>query len=240
VIASCVFIAPRIPQSSTNDYLCFLTSPKGDAEGRETLEDTLGQEAEEVRLEGEREPGVPLDVVGRIPGAWLHVDAHPVGARMDREAESMLLAGLVDRIVLALAEGSPRAGIGHHLDKVRVPRPALDLARCGDRILGVHGDRAFEDAVGIVFGEPGVGQPVVEGGGDGGPEVGVRVEVAEGARQEDTIRHAVFVHELLAEEVRIGAGWTSGRRQAIEPRAVDRVAKEAAPAARVAIAPGHW
>jgi len=29
VIASCVFIAPRIPQSSTNDYLCFLTSPNG-------------------------------------------------------------------------------------------------------------------------------------------------------------------------------------------------------------------
>ena len=82
-------------------------------------------------LEGKREAGVPLDVVGRIAGRGLDVDAHAVGAGVDGQREAVALAGLVDRVVLALAVGGAGAGVGHHLDEVGMAGPALDLARGG-------------------------------------------------------------------------------------------------------------
>ena len=108
-------------------------------------------------LKAQRQTGVPLDVVRRVARARLNVDPHAVGAWMDRKRIAVLGAGLIDRIVLALPEGRSRAGVHHHLHKMRVSRPALDLPR---RCLGVlvrHRDRALAHTVGVVAGQPGVG-----------------------------------------------------------------------------------
>ena len=188
-------------------------------------------------LERQRQPGVPLDVVGRVAGRRLDVDAHAVGAGVDGEAEAVLLAGRVDRVVLALAERRPGAGIGHDLDEVRVAGPAGDLAGGGGWVLGVDRDRALEHTVAVVLRQPGVGQPVVVRGRDRGAEIRVRVDVGERSRHQDRVRHAVFVDQLLPGEVRIGAGWTRARRDAVQPRAMDGVAKEPAPATAEPVAP---
>ena len=60
-----------------------------------------------------------------------------------------------------------------------------------------------EHAVVVVLREPGVSQPVVVRGGDRRPEVGIGMEVAEGARQQHRVGHAELVDQLLAHQVRV-------------------------------------
>src|SRR3712207_7851346 len=62
------------------------------------------------------------------------------------------------------------------------------------------GDRALEDAVVVVLREPGIGEPLVEGGGDGRLEVRIRVEVAEGARQQHRVRSEEHTSELQSRQ----------------------------------------
>ncbi len=118
-------------------------------------------------------------------------------------------------------------------------RPALDLAGGGLRVLMRDGDRAFENAVGIVFVQPGLGQPVIKGGGDGRAEVGVGLEVAEGAGQQDGVRDAELLDQLLAQEIRVGARTAAVRGERVQPRPVHRIAEEAAPAAVPAVPEGQ-
>jgi len=70
------------------------------------------------------------------------------------------------------------------------------------------------------------------------PKSGSGLQVAERARQQDGVGHAVGVDELSAEELRVGAGATTVRWLGVQAGAVDGVAEEAPPAAAVAVAPG--
>src|SRR3954454_4543277 len=114
--------------------------------------------------------------------------------------------------------------------------PALDLARRSGWILMRDGDRSLETAVGIVLAEPGCREPVVESSGDCGAEIRVRLEVAEGTRQQDGVRDAVLLHQLLPQELRITSRRPTVRRLAIQAGAMDRVAEETAAAAGVTVA----
>src|SRR5581483_11179364 len=150
-----------------------------------------------MRLKAERQAGVPLDIVSRIAGRGLDVDAHAVRAGMDGERQVMFRARLVDGIVLALTERRTRAGVGHYLDKMRMPGPAFDLARRRLWVLMRDRDGAFEYAVRVVLIEPGRGKPVVVGGSDGRAEVGIGMQVAESARQQHGVRDAELLDKLL-------------------------------------------
>ncbi|HUT79106.1 MAG TPA: hypothetical protein VM285_15515 [Polyangia bacterium] len=67
------------------------------------------------------------------------VDAHSLGAGVNREWQTVAFACLVDRVVVALSEGHPGARVHRHLDDVLVPGPALDLLDGPRRVL--LGDR---------------------------------------------------------------------------------------------------
>ncbi len=114
-------------------------------------------------------------------------------------------------------------------------RPPLDLAGGGGRVLVGDGDRALKAAVLVVAAQPGIGQPIVEGGGDGGAEVRVRVQVAEGAGEEDAVPDPVLVHELPAQELRIRARAAAVGGLRVQAGALDRIAKEAPATAAVAV-----
>ena len=103
----------------------------------------------------------------------------------------------------------------------------------------VDRDRALEHAAGIVPVEPRVRDPIVVGGGDRRAHVRVRMDIAEGAGKQDRIGDSIFVDELLAQERGIGSGGSASGRNAIEPRAMNRVAKESPPTPAEPIAPWH-
>jgi hypothetical protein len=148
------------------------------------------------------------------------------------------LARLVDRVVVALTEGCPGAGVHHYLHEVRVARPALDLARSRLRILVRYSDRTLEYPVVVVLLQPRIREPVVERCSYSGAKVGVGVQVAERARQQHRVSHAVLFYVLLAQEIWVGARRSSVWWCAVEPVDMRRVVEKAAPAL-LAIPPRH-
>src|SRR5919202_3495570 len=107
---------------------------------------------------------------------------------MNCKRQPISLTGLIDRVILALAERRTRSGVRHDLYEVWMSRPTLDLSDRCLWILVCSRDRALEDAVEVVLRQPRRCQPLVIRSRDCGSEVGIRMQVTESARQEDRVR----------------------------------------------------
>src|SRR5205085_5425155 len=159
---------------------------------------------------------------------------------MNGQRQPILLTGLIDRVIPALAERRARSGVRHDLYEVRVSCPPRDLSGRCQWILVCYRDRALEDAVAVVLRQPRRRQPLVIRSGDGGAEVGIRMQVTERARQEDRVGDAVLVYDLPAQQVGIGTRRSTGWRPTVEPGTMDGILEESASTASIPVPPGHW